>query len=347
MTSGNPPAQAAPLYYTGSPLEKAGNRRTDPRWLKETLEAPDTRVIPLWRDRCLVRGASPAPVSLDAAACSRLPAGAGEPAFLGLAADAARTGDGNSDGDGEGHGVFAVDLSDLDEEQARRLTGADAVLDVRALVGTVDRHEAALLAYARGLLFWNRHQRFCGRCGAPAERRNGGHLRVCSGPDCGKLLFPRIEPAVIMVVESPDGERILLARHRNSTLGTYSTLAGFVEVGDSLEDAVRREVREETGVRVGEVAYVASQSWPFPAGLMLGFRATALDGGTDDITVDDDEVLEARWFTRAELAAQAADDGRLGRVDSIDQLLLHTWLRGDRPCPGPGAGQQPKPLPKN
>jgi len=136
---------------------------------------------------------------------------------------------------------------------------------------------------------------------------------------------------VIMTVRTGrEPERILLARHRGSSAGRYSALAGFVEVGESLEDAVRREVAEETGVQVGEVSYAASQAWPFPAGLMIGFRATAI---TEDITVDGEELLEARWFTRLELARYAADNP-LGRPDSIDRHLLLAWL-------GDGGNLQP------
>jgi NAD+ diphosphatase len=148
-------------------------------------------------------------------------------------------------------------------------------------------------------------------------------VRACRDDGCGRLLFPRIEPAVIMLVESAaDPGRCLLGRHRNSVLGAFSTLAGFVEIGESLEDAVRREVAEEAGVAVGAVDYVRSQPWPFPAGLMVAFRAKA---ESDIIEVDHNELAEARWFTRAELAEQAAA-GRLGRVDSIDRVLLRSWL---------------------
>jgi NAD+ diphosphatase len=126
---------------------------------------------------------------------------------------------------------------------------------------------------------------------------------------------------VIMLVENQG--RCLLARHKGSAAGSYSTLAGFVGVCESLEDAVRREVAEETGVPVGPVTYVASQGWPFPSGLMVGFRATAL---AQAVHVDGEEVIEARWFTRAELTEHAGAAGRLGREDSIDRYLLRSWL---------------------
>jgi NAD+ diphosphatase len=229
-----------------------------------------------------------------------------EPVFLGL--------------DG-GTGVFAADLSPLEEARAVEAAGAERAVDVRALAGAVSPAEASILAYARGLLHWIRQQRFCGACGSRTRSRNGGHLRVCDNDSCGRLHFPRIEPAVIMLVESPGTpQRCLLARHKGSAPGGYSTLAGFVEVGESLEDAVRREVAEETGVPIDAVTYVASQARPFPSGLMVGFRASA---AADSISVDGEEILEARWFTRAELAASGV---RLGREDSIDRHLLRSWL---------------------
>jgi NAD+ diphosphatase len=200
----------------------------------------------------------------------------------------------------------------------------DRVLDVRGLVGTLEHAQAALLGYARGMLHWNRHQRYCGTCGSPTRGGHGGHMRECENPECARLHFPRVEPAVIMLVETPSTpRRCLLARHRGAAPGRYSTLAGFVDVSESLEDAVRREVAEETGVPVASVTYLASQGWPFPSGLMIGFRATA---AAEKVTVDGTEVLEARWFTRAELIERAGPGGHLGREDSIDRYLLESWL---------------------
>ncbi|MFC7615821.1 NAD(+) diphosphatase [Actinokineospora soli] len=198
--------------------------------------------------------------------------------------------------------LFAVDLADEPAGTA----------DIRALYRGLPAEEATRLAYARGLLHWHRGQRFCGACGQPAESRHGGHLRVCTG--CAKELYPRIEPAVIVLVEH--GDRCLLARHRGKE--SYSTLAGFVEIGESLEDAVRREVAEEAGVDVGPVDYLGSQAWPFPAGLMVGFRAEAT---SDRVAVDGAELDEARWFTRAEVAAM--EDSR---PDSIEAFLIGAWL---------------------
>jgi len=277
------------LPYNGLSLDRAGAHRGDDRWLADRRAG--ARVLAFRHDRCLVSGDVP----VEVAAADR------ELVFLGL------------DGD---TGVFATDLSDVDEPDALRLAGADAAVDIRTLFRALDPQRSATLAYARGMLHWARNQRFCGACGAVTESRNAGHIRKCTA--CGKLWFPRIEPAVIMLVEAPDRRRCLLGRHRGAAEGAYSTLAGFVEIGESLEEAVRRELVEEAGVPVSDVRYQASQAWPFPSGMMIGFRAVAL---SDDVAVDEDELIEARWFTPDEVRA-------LGdrRPDSIESHLVETWL---------------------
>ncbi|MGX7826113.1 NAD(+) diphosphatase [Actinokineospora sp. 24-640] len=269
-------SDAHALPYTGLTLDRAGAHRADPRWLAAARGAPGARCLLFWRDRCVVA----------ADGLPRTTAAPVDAVFL-----------------GRDHApLFAADLSDVDDPGS---------VDIRALYGTVSREDATRLAYARGLLHWHRTQRHCGACGHPAEVRDGGHRRVCAG--CARELFPRIEPAVIALVEH--GDRCLLARH--TAAAGYSTLAGFVEIGESLEDAVRREVAEEAGVSVGEVGYLGSQSWPFPAGLMVGFRAVAL---SDHIAVDGRELTDARWFTRAEIADLPT------RPDSIDAFLIASWL---------------------
>ncbi|MET7671681.1 NAD(+) diphosphatase [Micromonospora luteifusca] len=296
------------LAYGGGWLDRAGPLRTDPTRLSALRTESSTVVLPLWRDRCLVD--ADGPVRLTAERASLILSAASETVFLGLDGDVA---------------VFAADLSTLTEQAATEMAGAARSVDVRALVGRLEPGDAAVQAYARGLLHWHRQQRFCGTCGAPAVADGGGHVRTCTGGECGRLLFPRIEPAIIVLVEAPGPPgRCLLARHAGAPEGAYSTLAGFVEVGESLEDAVRREMAEEAGVTVTNVTYQGSQAWPFPAGLMVGFRATAT---SDEVRVDGDELLEARWFTRAELRDRVAAGRTLGRVDAIDHQLLGEWLR--------------------
>ena len=297
------------LTYCGGWLDRASASRTDPDWIKATLNAEDARLIPLWQDQCLVIGDPPAPLRTMVAGAAELLAAADDPVFLGL--------DGTV-------GVFAVDLSALPYERMVALTGAATVMDVRALVGQLTPAEAAIHAHARGILHWHRGQRYCGTCGTRTVSRDGGQVRACPVSGCGRVFFPRIEPAVIVLIEAPGTpRRCLLGRHRGAGEGRYSTLAGFVEIGESLEDAVRREMAEEAGVRLASVDYQASQAWPFPAGLMVGFRAVA---ASDEVRPDGVELVEARWFTREELLAHQAAGHRLGRPDSIDRYLLRSWM---------------------
>ena len=197
---------------------------------------------------------------------------------------------------------------------ARRLHLREAGLRLPA-------HEAGLFAYAKGLAHWQRETRFCAACGAPLKLIASGHRAQCSG--CGKLHFPRTDTAIIVIVEHEGA--CLLGRQAGWPPGRYSTLAGFVEPGESLEDAVRREVAEEAGVRVDQVHYHSSQPWPLPASLMVGFTATAHGR---DIRLRDGELEEARWFTPEQIVDGLAD-GRFATPPKLSvsyQLLAH-WLR--------------------
>ncbi|MEV6303169.1 NAD(+) diphosphatase [Actinoplanes sp. NPDC051861] len=297
------------LSYTHTPHDRAGNRRDDQEWVEAQSARPDARVVPMWRDRCLVRDGRP--VVLNGAAGAAVRAAAGQTVLLGLA---------------DGAPVFAADL-DGPEEAALSSAEAESSADMRSLAALLPHAEAATLAYARGLLYWHRQTRFCGSCGSAARSTAAGHLRECTGPDCARQLFPRIEPAVIVLVEAPGPEpRCLLARHRGARADRFALIAGFVEIGESLEGAVRREVAEEAGVDVGEVAYRGSQAWPFPAGLMVGFGAQAVG---ETIAVDGEELVEARWFTRAEVRERLAAGPGSGPVDSIGGHLLRAWA-GER-----------------
>ncbi|UMG91810.1 NAD(+) diphosphatase [Nocardioides sp. TF02-7] len=188
------------------------------------------------------------------------------------------------------------------------------------------------MLHALGLAEWHWATRHCPRCGGSLEPRAAGHELVCTG--CGRPQFPRSDPAVIMLVAAGEPssaeERCLLGRHPRWPEGRFSTLAGFCEPGETLEDAVRREVAEETGVVVGEVTYFGNQPWPMPSSLMLGFHGRAL---TEEIVLQDDDVEDARWFTRDEMRAQA-EAGTLvlpGGV-SISRSLVEHWYGG--PLPG-------------
>jgi NAD+ diphosphatase len=321
----------APNFYASPGFERAGLRRRDTDWIRDRLARTESVFIPIWRNQHLVveRGGAPRAILIDAAGIATAFGQSlahepllerGEIVFLGVSEERAH---------------FALDLSsheaplDMLRSPALAASGlAEANLrfaDLRQIGALLDRHEGALLAFARAMLFWHSRHRFCGVCGSPTRSEEAGHMRRCTEPGCAAMHFPRTDPAVIMLVT--DGERALLGRNKNFPLpGMYSTLAGFVEPGESLEDAVAREVREETGILVGPVIYHSSQPWPFPANIMLGFHAVAL---SSEITIDVGELEDARWFARDYLLSHQDDDTfRLPRRDSIARRLIEDWFAG-------------------
>lgn len=194
---------------------------------------------------------------------------------------------------------------------------------LRMIGPAIDRDDASLAVHAVGIARWHERHRFCSVCGAPTVSAQSGHLRICTA--CGTHQFPRTDPAVIMLVTDEE-DRALLGRNPTWPEGRFSTLAGFVEPGEALDDAVRREVMEEVGVQVGEVRYAGSQPWPFPQSLMLGFFGSA---DSTQITVDADEIAEARWFTRDEVTEMTASAGLLLPPNvSISRALIQTWHGG-------------------
>jgi NAD+ diphosphatase len=320
-------------YYAHPGFERAGLRRRETEWIHARVLDPQSLFVPVWRSHNLVveiEGGEPRAAMLGVEALGSLLGalsqgaveerlGRGEFVFLGLI-------------DERPH--FALDLSaheaPLDALRSPALAAAGIAeagvrfADLRQLAGRLAHHEGALLALARAMLFWHSRHRFCGVCGAPTHSEEAGHMRRCTDAACKTMHFPRTDPAVIMLVT--DGERALLGRNKNFVPGMYSTLAGFVEPGESLEDAVAREVREETAIEVGPVHYHSSQPWPFPANIMLGFYAEAT---STEITVDYAELEDARWFERDWLVSHVDDDSfRLPRRDSIARRLIGDWLAG-------------------
>jgi len=206
----------------------------------------------------------------------------------------------------------------------RRLDEQGRIATLREAGRMLPRHEAALAAYLVALLNWHRRHRFCPGCGAALRVSDGGFSRIC--PGCGTQHFPRTDPAVIVLVEH-DG-RALLGRQAGWPPGQYSVLAGFVGPGESLEEAVIREVREESGITVRDPRFVTSQPWPFPQQVMLGFEARA-DGGAP--APQDGELEDVRWFTREEVGAGLAGQGAdlvLPPGISISYFLVERWFRG-------------------
>ena len=290
-------------------------------WLNAQLASDNARVIALWSQRNLVRmnGGHPEPVYLSISDAALLLGNAVEVIYLGH--------------DGEVP-VFAADLGELAEKELKRILDHAApgteMINLRDIGAVLDPVNGSIFAYARGLAFWHQQNGFCARCGNPTHSRRGGHMRYCEY--CSKEIFPRIDPAVIMLVEQHDPEdgvaRCLLGRSGKWRSRMYSTLAGFVDSGESLEQAVIREVMEEAGLRVFSPVYIASQPWPFPSSLMLGFRARTRDR---TITADPEEMEDVGWFSREQLRALSdppsdQDEILLPPRDSIARLLIDNWL---------------------
>jgi len=290
-----------PNVLAGPYLARVAHWRKDEERLRAALEDPATLFVPVWHARSAVVTSSDGRASAYFANGTQALAGLDTSGFILL---------------GEFHErvVFAVAVAG---EAPPALASGAELHDLRLIAGELSVEEAALLAYARAMVHWREHNRYCGRCSLPMNPVQGGHVMQCSNPTCAHQQFPRLDPAVIVLVT--DGERALLGRQAAWPPGRYSTVAGFVEPGESLEDAVAREVREETGVIVDEVEYHSSQPWPFPSSLMLGFTARAR---LTDIDLSDEELEDARWFTRAQLAA---GEIALPTTHSISFRLIEDW----------------------
>jgi NAD+ diphosphatase len=273
--------------FAGPYLDRAGHLRQDPAWFAAALTDERSRAIPVWNSRNLIAAGdhsaaadSPRAVYLQ---LSQIPAERHNTEDLILLG---RLGDTS---------FFTYEIESVEPPP---LPPGSRFEDLRLVASVLPMEEAGLLGYARAIISWRRRHRFCGTCGAKTVPGKNGHVLVCSDPSCRSEQFPRIDPAIIVLVS--DGERALLGRQAAWPIGRYSTIAGFVEPGESLEDAVAREVFEETGIEVDRINYHSSQPWPFPASLMLGFTARAV---TTEVHLRDQELEDARWFTRADLAS--------------------------------------------
>jgi NAD+ diphosphatase len=296
----------SPNFYAALQLDRAAEKRRDEDWIAGQLARAESRILPVWRAQSLViEQPEPRAVFLPAAEINGVD---GTSIYL---------------GEFGGAPVFAIDLSPLDEAAVvEQFAGRGRFVDLRSVGGLMDRQEGGMLAYARALAHWHGRHGFCGVCGAPTVSIAAGHVRKCTNPACGTEHFPRTDPAVIMLVH--DGDRCLLGHHVRWTIPMYSTLAGFVEPGESLEDAVAREIHEEAGIRVDDVRYHSSQPWPFPASIMLGFYARAR---TTELRLDPEELQNAGWFTRDFLRGpHDPDKFRLPRADSIARRLINDWI---------------------
>lgn len=311
------------LNYTGLIINRNNDQRRDEAWVEKHLAHKDTVILPIWRGLNLVhfdkktarlpRGVFPNGVQAKA-----LITAADTLIFLGL---------------DQGTACFAADISTVDKATAEALADTDIFEDLRRVGALMARKHGAVLAYARGMVYWHQRHQFCSVCGETTQSRNGGHMLICHNKDEAHTHFPRTDPAVIMLVahNNPEGRgpACLLGRQKKWVDRMYSTLAGFVDPGETLEEAVAREVFEEAAIHITDIVYQASQPWPFPASLMIGFRARAI---STNIKVDLRELEDAQWFTVDDLQIFGEKDeetssmNKLPGKDSISRRLINDWL---------------------
>ncbi len=293
--------------FSGVRLDRLVERRDDRAWQAEQLDNGNTRLVPLWRSRCLLQpedGGMPTAVFVGTDELDQIDT-IRPPTLLGSSGR---------------HNYFAVTINDAQRDDLLARYPESRFSDLRLAASGMGGLEAGILAYAKALHYWQHRHTFCGVCGSPNRLLSGGHRMQCANEECNRATFPRIDPAIIVLVTHEGA--CLLGRQPGWPPKRYSTLAGFVEPGESLEDAVVREVFEEVQVKLKSMHYRSSQPWPFPASAMAGFYAEARNR---DYRLDQ-EIEDVRWLTPGELRGQLeADEIRLPPPVSIAFRLLSDW----------------------
>ena len=303
---------SAPLNtFAGNPLDRASERRRETEWLADRLETPGTTVVALWNGSPLVQdGDDGVRLTRLAAAMSVELAGGDERLlFLGL--------------DAEGHAVFALDLEGAADPSEGPLRERGRFANLRELAAVLPMGDSAMAASAKAVFEWRRRHRFCSACGQPTRVSEAGWKRHC--PACKVEHFPRTDPVVIMLPVR--GDQCLLGRQRSWPPGRFSALAGFMEPGESIEEACAREILEESALVVGKVTYHSSQPWPFPSNLMIGLIAEVDEG---EARADQSELEAVVWLTREEVRKALTDEGdvRLPPALAIAHTLIAHWAQG-------------------
>lgn len=293
------PESGRPNVFAGPHVDRLKLANADAESVARAIADGSARLIPVWKSRCPV-------VRMPSPAAYLLPFDSGPFAGIDVSELILL-------GEYRGLAIFTTEI--LAAAPPVLADGAEFA-DLRLAASLLPHDEAGLVAYARAMISFRHRHRYCGSCGAPTQPDRNGRVMICAREGCRTEFYPRVDPAVIVLVT--DGDRVLLGRQSGWPAGRYSTIAGFVEPGESLEDAVRREVLEETGVRIGAMSYQSSQPWPFPRSLMLGFHAEA---ETTEIRLGDLELEDARWFDRADLAAGSM----LPFSQSIAYRLIEDW----------------------
>lgn len=289
-------------------LDRLAEHRNDTEWVEQALHSDAARFVPLWRNRNLLANSDEGQLAvyLKPGELER-PDALQAPTLLGT--------------DGKRY-FFALSVTDRQQEQILAAHPQASFLDLRVASVDMDAKHAGVLAYAKALHYWQYRHAFCGICGSANRLESSGHMLVCANEECGRQTFPRIDPAIIVLVTHTNA--CLLGRNSSWPEKRFSTLAGFVEPGESLEDALVREVFEEACVRLKGIRYVSSQPWPFPASAMCGFFAEAVSREC----AETEEMEELRWFSVEELnAAIDNDEVRLPPPVSIAFQLIADWYR--------------------
>ena len=302
---------SSPYIFAGDPLDRVDHLRRDFAWIQQQLDSDTSRFLPFWNMQVLSKPGSPPLLGwLGRQALAHLSPGA-SPVLLGTH---------------EGACHFALDVSGASEppQLCAPSCGFEFIEPLR-IATHLAVADSGIMAHAKSLVDWHARHGFCANCGAKTAARPSSKERVCDA--CGAHHFPRTDPVAIMLVH--DGDNCLLGRSRRSGTGTYSALAGFVDQGETIEEAVRREVMEEAGIHIGEVYYHSSQPWPYPSTLMIGCMAQALD---NQIVMDTEEMADVGWFSRDEVVEALGDlhnRDRAFRVPgpvAIAHHLLKAWI---------------------
>jgi NAD+ diphosphatase len=294
--------------FTSVRLDRLAEYRDNAEWVSKALNSPAARFVPLWRSRSLIEQTPEGQIAVYLRPGNLQSMDIIQPPTL-LGTDGKRY-------------FFAVSINDQQRDEILQLRPQARFVDLRRASVDMDAKHAGVLAYAKALHYWQHRHVFCGVCGHPNRLQSSGHKLVCSNEECARQTFPRIDPAIIVLVTQ--GDACMLGHNPNWPARRFSTLAGFVEPGESLEDAVVREVYEESRVRLRDIRYVSSQPWPFPASSMCGFYAEA---EARNHTVSD-EMEELRWYSCSELeAAIATKELLLPPPVSIAFRLIADWFR--------------------
>ncbi|MDF2366578.1 NAD(+) diphosphatase [Sneathiella sp.] len=306
-----------PIVFAGGDFDRASHLRTDPNWIEQKLKDPSSRFLPMHQLKALISLTEGARIDWRGySEVQEFVAAGAALIFLGITEDTCH---------------FAIDVSAIENPKRPANEDWGKFIDVRSVAPQLSSSEAGALAQARSMIDWHNRHGFCAVCGTHTQSQEAGYSRKCEDTTCNATHFPRTDPVAIMMVTR--GDKCLLGQGINFPGDFYSCLAGFIEPGETIEQGVRREVMEESGIQTGDVRYHQSQPWPFPSSLMIGCFAEAL---TEEITVDRTELNDARWFSREEVRMMLEQSTkptglRIGGPIALAHQLAKAWVEQTTP----------------